>query len=310
VVSATSRIERGVWHVVFLLVCMHAAAARAQPATPITGHYPPGQSGIRGAATPDPGFAYTNFNRFFTNAELTGPSGEPIQNIEELRYANISMFAWTTDLEILGMRYGAVAGIPFATGDVSSPTAESGFGPGDVLITPLVLYGKTGPFDYQLQFTVWTPSGSFAPGDPGNRGTGFWSLVYTLGGVYYPDGDERRWSISVLARFEQNFEQRGSGIDPGDDLVVDWGVGHTFRVTDLPTELGVSGFGAWQVTDQESPTGGTNVGRYQVFGIGPEYSLSLIEGLSLRVRAHWEIGARNIVRGGNVWLIASYRFGS
>ena len=43
--------------------------------------------------------------------------------------------------------------------------------------------------------------------------------------------------MSALARLEQNFEQSETGVRPGDDLVVDWGVGkvlakgaHTVRV--------------------------------------------------------------------------------
>src|SRR5206468_4322432 len=137
---------------------------------------------------PDPGVAYTDFNRFFTNLELPAAGGAPAQSVHELRYANVIMFTWTTNWTVLGLRYGALAGVPFATGDLSSPEAESGFSLGDVLVTPVSLYGKSASFDYQLQFTVWTPSGYFEPGSTRNRGTGFWAFVYSLGGVYYPGG--------------------------------------------------------------------------------------------------------------------------
>jgi hypothetical protein len=275
--------------------------------TPVTGHYPPGQSGIRGASTPDPGFAYTNFNRFFSNLDFVTSSGGPTQHAGELRYANISMITWTSDWQILGLRYGALAGVPFATGDLNSATAESGFGLGDVLVTPIALYGKSAPFDYQIQLTIWTPSGSFSPGSTGNRGTGFWALVYSVGGVYYPSCDRSRWSVSAIARLEQNFEQRTSGIHPGDDLVVDWGAGRMLTPGSHPFEVGVSGFGAFQITDQE---GGASAGggHYRLLGVGPEASLAVAKPLSLRVRAQWEFGAQNIVRGNNLWLIVNYRF--
>src|SRR5262249_51201831 len=162
------------WPTQLLLLCASGVSnAVAETPVPVTGHYPPGQSGIRGASTPEPGFAYTNFSRFFTNIEVVGASGT--QEIGELRYANISMFTWTTDWELFGLRYGALAGIPFATGDLSSPTDESGFGLGDILVTPISLYGKSTSFDYQFQLTIWTPSGSFSPGSANNRGTGFWA---------------------------------------------------------------------------------------------------------------------------------------
>src|SRR3954454_15360742 len=190
----------------------------AQTPTPVTGHYPPGQSGIRGASTPDPGFAITNFSRFFTNLQLPGDPATPAENVHELRYANISMFTWTSNWKVFSMLYGALAGVPVATGDLSSSEAESGFGLGDILVTPISLYGKSVSFDYQLQFTLWTPSGRFSPGSTGNRGTGFWALVYSLGGVYYPGGDRNAWSISAVSRTEQNFEQHGSGVTPGSDI--------------------------------------------------------------------------------------------
>jgi hypothetical protein len=282
------------------------AASDAVAQTPVTGHYPPGQSGLRGASTPEPGLQLTNFNRWFTNLELAGDT--TATPLDELRFANISMITWTTNWELFGLRYGALAGIPFATGDLGEPTPESGFGLGDVLVTPVALYGKSDAFDYQVQFTVWTPSGHFAPGSAKNRGTGFWALVYSLGGVYYPYGGRKRWSISALARIEQNFEQRDTGIEPGDDVVVDAGIGRMVRVWDRPLDLGISGFGVVQLTHQHGGPAGTDDARYRLFGIGPEASLAVFDSFTVRLRAQWEFAAREIVRGNNLWLVLNYRF--
>jgi hypothetical protein len=276
---------------------------------PLTGHYPPGQSGIRGAATPKPGIAYTNFNRFFTNLEVVDADGSAVNDLDELRYANISMITWTTEWEILGMRYGALMGIPFATGDLQDPTDETGgFGLGDILVTPLSLYGESDEFDYQVQFTVWSASGRFSPGAPDNRSTGFWSLVYSLGGVYYPSGRRDWWSISAVARIEQNFEQEDTGVTPGDDIVVDWGVGRVFRAGARAIDAGISGFGNWQLTSQAGGDPATNALRYRYFGLGPEASVSVTDPFSIRVRAHWEFAARNVLRGNNLWVILNYRW--
>jgi hypothetical protein len=285
------------------------ANTRAQ--TPVSGHYPPGQSGIRGAATPEPGIAYTNFSRFFTNLETTDASGDQTAELDELRFANISMITWTTDCELLGMRYGALVGIPFATGNLrisGSDTSSTDFGLGDVLITPISLYGKSIAFDYQVQFTVWTASGRYSPGSPDNRGTGFWALVYSIGGVYYPGGNREPWSISAVARIEQNLEQRDSGVHPGDDIVVDWGVGRSLRLGTHPIDAGASGFGAWQITPQSGGSAETDTSRYRFFGAGPEVSAVLSGPMALRVRAQWEFGAVNAIRGNNLWIILNYRW--
>jgi hypothetical protein len=290
-----------------LAVSLAWGAGAADAQMPVTGHYPPGQSGIRGANTPDTGLALTNFSRFFTNLEGVGGSPAPSENIHELRYANISMFTWTSTRMILGLRYGALAGIPVATGDISSGQPLA-FGVGDILVTPISLYGKSTSFDYQLQFTVWSPSGHFSPGSALNRGTGFWALVYSLGGVYYPDANRQKWSISAVARAEQNFEQRGTGIRPGNDIVIDWGIGQMFRPADRRIDIGVSGFADWQVSAQEGGEAGNEDLRYKLLGAGPEASMSLADPLTVRIRAHWEFAAQNIVRGNNLWIIFNYRF--
>lgn len=281
-----------------------------QAQTPLTGHYPPGQSGIRGAAAQEPGFVYTNFSRLFSNLEVADAHGNMTQDMDELRFANISMFTWTSNHELFGMRYGALAGIPFSTGNlrpVDSDTASGGFALGDVLLTPLSLYGRSARFDYQVQFTLWTSSGRFTPGAANNRGTGFGSLVYSLGGVFYPGGDRARWSVSAIARIGQNFEQDGSGITPGDDIVVDWGIGRMVPLFGRQVDMGVSGFGAWQINDQQGPEGSADPGHYRYYGIGPEASMPLSDSLSLRIRAQWEFGARNVVHGNNLWVIFAWR---
>jgi hypothetical protein len=288
-----------------LAVAFEFCGVRAAAQAPVTGHYPPGQSGIRGAATPDTGLSLTNFSRFFTNLE--GVGGGTAADIHELRYANISMFTWTPGWTLFGMSYGALAGIPVATGDLRSDGSRE-FGLGDVLLTPISLYGKSAWFDHQFQFTVWTPSGHFSPGSSRNRGTGFWALVYSVGGVYYPGGDRSAWSISAVARGEQNFEQRHSGIRPGDDVVVDWGIGRMLPPRHRRLEIGVSGFGAWQLSAQEGGDVGVEDQRYRLLGAGPEASMSLSDPLTIRIRAQWEFAARHIVRGNNLWLIFNYRF--
>ena len=34
----------------------------------------------------------------------------------------------------------------------------------------------------------------------------------------------------------------------------------------------------------------------------------MTEPLSLRIRAQWEFGARNVVEGNNLWIILNYRW--
>jgi hypothetical protein len=286
-----------------LTALLLAPAAHAQ--TPVSGHYPPGQSGIRGGASPAPGWNFTNFNRVFSNLEVKDAQGDVTADRGETRYANITMIMWTSETKILGMDYGWAMGIPFATGDLqSSEDQASDFGLGDILLTPVCLYARRPAWDYQFQLTLWTPSGHFEPGSARNRGTGYWALVYSAGAAWYPGGDRKRWSLSALARIEQNFEQDDTGITPGDDLVIDWGLG---RVVAERWDVGVSGFATWQLSEQSGGDPDTDTTRYRYYGAGPEASVTLSPKWALRLRAHWEFGTRNAVQGNNLWLIANYR---
>ncbi len=284
----------------------------AWAATPIAGHYPPGQSGIRGAASPaGAGWTITNFNRLFSNLEVKDAAGENAGDVDELRYANITMITWNTDATFLGMRFGMLAGIPFATGNLnpsSADTATTSLGLGDVLITPVSLYGRSAEVDYQLQLTYWTSSGRFEPGGNKNRGAGFASIVYSLGGVWYPRGDRDDWSLSAVSRWEQNFEQSATGVHPGDDVVVDWGIGKRLSGVARRFELGVSGFATWQLTRQRGGPADLDPARYRYFGIGPEGSAALGARWTLRVRAQWEFATRNAVQGNNLWILFNYAF--
>jgi hypothetical protein len=282
-----------------------ASVVRAAADNPVHGHYPPGQTGLRGAAFSQPGWSITDFNRFLTNLEIKDDAGNTIGHAGELRYANIAVISWTSDLQILGMNYGAYLGIPFATGNLNpDSTGESSIGLGDIIATPLALYGTSRDFDYQLQFSVWAPSGEFKFGGSGNRGSGFWSLIYSAGAVWYPTGERDGWSASAVARIEQNFQQTQTAITPGDNFDIDWGIGKMLEVAGHAFDLGLSGFATWQITTQ---SGGASMGRYHYYGVGPEIGTAIDRQWAARVRLQWEFGTENAAQGNNIWLIINYQ---
>jgi hypothetical protein len=80
------------------------------------------------------------------------------------------------------------------------------------------------------------------------------------------------------------------------------------RVLGRPLDLGVSGFMDWQLSHQHGGPADADDVRYRLFGIGPEASLAVCDPFTVRVRAQWELAARDIVRGNNLWIILNYRF--
>lgn len=290
---------------VTVLIC--AVPSAAQTVTPVHGHYPPGQTGLRGAASPAAGWSLTDFSRLFSNLDTKNASGSSVAHPNEARYANIVMVGWTSEDKISDMSYGAIVGVPFATGNLNpsaDDTGDSAIDLGDIIVTPLSLSGEAGDFDYQFQYSVWTPSGHFHPGDPANRGSGFWSLIYSVGGVWYPGGDRKDWNVSAIWRIEQNLEQTKTHVMPGNNLDLDWGIGKVIGLGPFNFDAGFSGFATWQITTQ---SGGASSGRYEYYGAGPEISAVLGDGFAARIRAQWEFGTQNAVQGNNIWVILNYR---
>ena len=91
--------------------------------------------------------------------------------------------------------------------------------------------------------------------------------------------------MSAVARIEQNFAQAYTGITPGDDFDIDWGIGKIVKLGGHAFDIGVSGFSTMQVSTQ---SGGPSVGRYRYNGAGPEISTPIADGWAVRVRAQWE----------------------
>ena len=155
----------------------------------------------------------------------------------------------------------------------SAPAADevesTGFGLGDVLITPVSLYGKSAHFDYQVQLTVWTASGRFSPGATDNRGTGFGSLVYSLGGVYYPGGIAR---LEPVRGGPHRTELRAGRVRASIPATTSSSIGVSGRSfmraahRDRPRRVR---FRRLAADDADGRIDAADVGRYRFFGAGP-----------------------------------------
>jgi hypothetical protein len=291
-------------------------AQRAE--TPITGHYPGGHVGLRGGATPAAdNVGLFNFVRYSIIGNLKNASGNTIGSTGVSTLTNIAGAQWVTSQKVFGMEYGALLAVPF--NDVyNRPSGEgtqaSGFGLGDIVFAPVMLFGKSEQFDYQIGMAVWTPSGTFSPGANDNHGSGYWELLYSLGGAFYPDGNRKSFSISAIARIEQNFSQRHTDIQPGNDVIMDFGIsgpmlafGDKFKHV---FDIGVSGFATTQFTRETGSNAALNTSLYRVFGLGPEIDY-LIPAWDMKFvfRPQWEFGAQNTTEGMTYWFAVVHKFG-
>jgi hypothetical protein len=301
--------------VLSILFC--AADVGAQSKAPVTGKYPGGHVGIRGGASPPPGIKHLAvFARFQDVYALKDDNGNTVQDNNEDLFVDINVLVWNTHKKLLGGNWGGLAAVPFnetefRPNDLSTET--TGFGLGDIVIVPAIFTYNWKEFDFQWGGGVWMPTGHFEPGSTHNRGNGYWCLLGSVGGVWYPGGDRRSWSVSAVARLEFNGKQKDTDIDVGDDIVIDWGIGKMFvaggKSFPLVFDVGISGFAEWQVTSQSGPLPEDSTPKYRVFGIGPEIQLNIPKwklGFLLRVQP--EFGARNTSQGNTIWFNVSYNF--
>lgn len=154
---------------------------RAQ--TPIFGRYPAGHTGLRGGATPnEEGVGYFLFNRFHSDSSLKGADGQTLANFQGGSYTLTNGIEYISKYEIFGMKYGFFAAVPMIHGALNrddgtnSQFQSSGLGLSDIIVVPLMLFGKSEHFDYQIGVGNFFPTGSYTARSTLNRRQGYWEI--------------------------------------------------------------------------------------------------------------------------------------
>jgi hypothetical protein len=271
---------------------------------PVGSHYPIGAEGLNGADLPPPGFYLRDYNYFYYADKV---DGLPF-NMDILAYVQAPRLVWITDWTILGANYGCDIIVPFAYKNVSTPFGNGyQFNLGDIYACPLVLSWHLKQFDFSAAYGVWAPSGNFDASTPLNYltspGDGYWSHMFTLGGVWHPD-EKKTWSISLLNRYEISTEQDQTHITPGNMLSMEWGVGKTVA---QGVDVGLVGYYQQEITEDSGPNAATALSH--VVGVGPEISVMWEKiGLISTLRYVYEADAKDRPQGHTITLTLTKRF--
>ena len=151
---------------------------------------------------------------------------------------------------------------------------------------------------------VWgTPNGGLMA-NPVLAGQGYWTEMLTAGATWYPD-EAKKWSVSVLNRYEFNQEQEDTDITVGQAYTVEGGIGYAVTKT---IDIGAIGYYQQKVTGDTGPVQNQTPGN-RVAAVGPEISAFFPEimlGVSLRYA--YEFMAENRLQGNTVTLTITKRF--
>jgi hypothetical protein len=270
---------------------------------PVGSHYPIGSEGLKAADMPPPGFYLRDYNYFYYADTVDGLPA----NLNTFVYCQGLKAVWISDWKILGANYGADLLVPFVYKNIwGDPGTAGQFNLGDVYASPLILAWHIQQFDFVASYGIWAPSGNFDASMPlrklSSPGNGYWSHMFTLGGVWYPD-EKKTWALSLLNRYEISTEQDQTQITPGNVYSLEWGLSKTVA---HDVDLGLVGYYQQQTT-QDSGMGAATAFSH-VVGIGPEISVFWEKiGLISSLRYGYEVNAKDRPQGHTIVLTLTKR---
>ncbi len=277
----------------------------------MTGHYPIGSEGLKAATLPPPGLYLRTYNEYYRAQSYRDRSGNNNGwGLDVDVFATVPRLIWMTDQTIFGATYGMDVAVPlvytdFEFNSIPTPGGEisvkdNDFCFGDILVEPIDLAWHGANYDIGLAYGLWMPTGKYDKNHPASPGKDFWTNMFTFGGTLYFDA-EKTWHASVLNRYEIHSECDDTDVRPGQNWVVEWGVGKTINKV---WDVGVVGYAQWQLTDDSGSdvTWDKNL-HDRIAAIGPEVSLFVPEIKTfISGRVNFEFSGIDHTEGTNVML--------
>lgn len=260
------------------------------------GHYPDGAEGLKGASLPPSGKYLKWYNMYYTADTVRDKNGDKLdlnQNLDT--FATVPRFIWITDQKIFGANYGVNLAVPFVNVNLSNTEInQSKFSLGDILIEQMFGW-HLDKWDISAATGVWLPTGNFNPTNAVNIGKGFWTGMFTFGTTYYFD-TEKTWHLSGLSRYQINSSKNNIDIRPGDDFLVEWGLGKTISQN---LNIGITSYTHWQVTNDTGSAVSYDANVHtRFYSIGPEINYFYKPAQTLfELRYQKEFGAVNYTEG-------------
>jgi hypothetical protein len=275
-----------------------------------TGHYPPGVEGVKGGTLPPPGVYLRNYNIGYWADDLEVGGLPPSFDFEISALVFAPRLVWITNAKLFGGYYGADILIPFGFVDweqgvkgAPGHSDDDYFGLGDIFVEPVTISWHGDRFDAGVGYGFWAASGDFDRDRPPVFGKGFWSHMLTAGGTWYPDAG-KKWSFSLLNRYEFHHEHEDFDITPGQTLTMEWGLSRAVTET---VEVGIAGYYQQQTTDDDGPGAGDV--KDHVVALGPEVNVAIAKwGLFASLRYNHEFEAKDRPKGETFTLTLTKRF--
>ncbi|MEN8692895.1 MAG: transporter [Desulfobacterales bacterium] len=276
------------------------------------GHNAKGDYGLQSGTQLAPGFYVNPYYYRYVGDSLKDKNGDSVQIDPEGRgsldiNAYVLGFHWVSEFKILGGNYGIQIYPAFTDNTLEVPilgledSVDTGFS--DLYFQPVNLGWHTDRADFSIGFGVTAPTGEYEPGGSDNTGLGMWSFEFFAGTTIYFD-KAKSWHLALMAFYETHTEKEDSDIRVGDILTLEGGLGKSFM--DGALSVGAAYYAQWKITDDDLGNdydllGAGSLGKYQVYGVGPEITVPLASSKKLygflNARYLWEFDAESTLQG-------------
>lgn len=268
-------------------------------------HYPMGGEGVTAASAPPPGFHYRMYNTFYNPTTTKDDNGNDVPvdfNLDV--FSSVHRFIHVTKIKLLGADFLYNVIVPMVDKDISvgAMSDSRSLTVGDIVFEPIALAWHKPRWDAVAALAVIAPTGEYDVDKPASIGLGYWSGMLTLGGTYFFD-DAKSLSISALTRTLVHTEQEDTGVRPGSEFIVEYGIGKQFAANkDLLVRPGLSGCAYWQISDDSKDGPGTVADeRKESYALGAEINLFYLPKLfQTNIRVLREFKAKNGPEGSQV----------
>jgi len=294
------------------------AAAAAQ----LNGHNFRGDFGLSSGSQPPPGWWISTFYARYDTDTVRNRNGDRI-SFDPERRASISASGiipyawWVSEKKILGGTYSFSVAPSLTDAELAAPIfgldQKTSYGVGDLYIQPINLGWHQERADYTAGLGLYVPIGKYEDGADDNTGLGMWSYEVFAGATWYLDAG-RSWNLALTAFWETHSEKEDSDRQVGDLLTLEGGLGKSWFEGAL--NVGVAYYAQWKLSRDDFgfrlPIG-RNVGKHEVFGVGPEivYPIAKQEKLIalLTARYIFEFDAESTTEGDTLFVGLTFPIG-
>lgn len=224
------------------------------------GQYTPGLNATSSGTMAAPGWTYSNVFQLYSFNQSKDRNGDrlPVTGNVSVIFDHNTII-WSNKPKEGKPRYAFVADVPISNNSLSSATLGTVAGGGgltDIYIQPLTLGWNFKRADIQVAYGFTVPTGRFNGDATNNVGSGYWGQDVSSGQTIYLTKDKKT-AFSAYEMYEFHGTQRDTQVHPGQTLDVDYSLTRVVvlqKKTMTMLQLGVAGYGQYQMTDKSGPS--------------------------------------------------------